>query len=179
MEKEWELTLFVFLDSADRCIQCSTLTSTRKDTASVTASIITMEIRHVMGVQTSWKESRGSKQCVHILTWVGAGVIKSQNPTLAVHCWQTNTATYPEELLIKKRLYLWPSRETRTAARGLNASSLPNIRNTSGYFKLQTRFQCPIAFSAGFLAIAQFILEIQLWSTLRSAVAPELGYCSF
>lgn len=44
---------FVSPISAERYIQWSILTSTRKDTASVTASIITMEIRHVVGVQTS------------------------------------------------------------------------------------------------------------------------------
>lgn len=55
--KTWQ---FYLCSSADQHIQGCTLTSTRKDTASVTASIPTMEIRHVVGVQTSWGKSRRS-----------------------------------------------------------------------------------------------------------------------
>lgn len=63
----------------------------------------------------------------------------------------------------------------RSAARGLNASSLPNFRNSSGDFKLQTRFQCPMAASTGLLAVAQFVLEMQLWSNTQISSCSRAG----
>jgi len=50
------------------------LTSASKDTASVTASMITMEIRHEVGVQTSWgkKAEAAVQQHVHTLDTGGS-----------------------------------------------------------------------------------------------------------
>lgn len=77
------------------------LTSTSKDTASVTASIITMEIRHRVGVQTSWRkkqEALFSIMCVH-RTVLGASATewfwleKSLKITTANHSSDTANST--------------------------------------------------------------------------------------